>query len=122
MSTAYNLQTEEGREHLESSLVSITDDKGNCYEVCHTITDTMKDLIFKKKLSGIGGADCIICESRKKDWIDAEKIKHGFPINRLAEHSIDLYNKLVEEGGEINKRPGDYETRKGLTSEAFDHP
>lgn len=28
--------------------------------------DTMKDLKFKKELSGQGGANCIICESMKE--------------------------------------------------------
>ena len=107
--------TDSARDHLESSISSISDSKGNSYDVCHTIKDTMKDLKFKKKLSGLGGADCIICESRKKDWMNVDKIKEGFPITRLAENSIDLYNDLVQEGGEILRSAGDYDTRKGLT-------
>ena len=54
----------------------------------------MKDLKFKKKLSGLGGADCIICESRKEDWKTIDKIQERFPINRFAESSIDLYEQV----------------------------
>ena len=83
--------------------------------MCVTVMDIMKDLKFKKKLSGLGGADCIICESRKADWMDVEQIKKGFPVTRLAENSLDLYNDIVQEGGEIPRSAGDYDTRTGLT-------
>ena len=36
------------------------------------IQDTMKDMKFKKKICGSGGADCILCESRQNDWLDEE--------------------------------------------------
>ena len=103
------------RDHLEDSIIPITGEKGNSYDVCHTIMDTMKDSKFKKKLSGLGGADCITCESRKADWMNVDKIKRGFPVTRLAENPIDLYNNIDQEGAEIPRSEGDYDTRKGLT-------
>ena len=108
--------TDAAREQLKQPR-DIFDDNSNIYTVTNYIHDSMKDLKFKKKLSGLGGADCIICESRKADWKDVNKVKEGFPITRTAGSSIDLYQQLMEEGngGEIRKKQGDYTSRKGLT-------
>ena len=51
----------------------ITDKDGIVYEVKHQIHNTMKDIKLKKNWSGLGGADCIICESKKRDWMETEK-------------------------------------------------
>ena len=42
--------------------------------VTHSFRETMKDLKFKEKLSGLGVVDSIICESRKEDWKTIDKI------------------------------------------------
>ena len=39
------------------------------------IYDTMKDLKFKKLISGLGGAPCIICDLSQKDWVDPKEIQ-----------------------------------------------
>ena len=39
--------------------------------------DTMKDLKFKKAISGLGGADCILCKSKVAEWISLKKIEEG---------------------------------------------
>ena len=80
----------------------------------------MKDLKLKKKLSGMGGADCILCKSRQADWKDPMKIKEGFPICRTSESTRELYEKLIIEGdGEIVRKAGDYGLREGITNEAL---
>lgn len=82
----------------------------------HSFRETMKDLKFKEKLSGLGGVDSIICESRKEDWKTIDKIPESFPITHSAESSIDLYEQLIHIGdGEIKKKQGDYQNRNGLT-------
>ena len=85
--------TDQHRTHLEN----YTMESGKEYTVQHKIHDTMKDLKLKKKLSGIGGGDCILCGSRKADWKDVEKIKEGFPITRDAEETRALFEQLMVE-------------------------
>ena len=110
-------KTDMAREQLKESR-TLTDKDGIIYECTHQILDTMKDLKLKKKWSGLGGADCIICESKQIDWIDITKIKNGFPITRSARSSMELYETLILEGdGEIIRKPKDFDHRKGLTSE-----
>ena len=80
------------------------------------ITDSMKDLKLKRKISGLGGANCILCVTKQADWTDVTNIVQGFPINRSAEETWQLYEELVNEDGEIETASGDFEIRKGLTS------
>ena len=75
----------------------------------------MKDLKFKRSISGLGGADCILCFSKQSDWTDREKVSKGFPIERTAEDTMQLYHDLVNGDGEVPREAGDFETRKGLT-------
>ena len=75
----------------------------------------MKDLKFKKYISGLGGADCILCKSQQKDWTDRERVSRGFPIERSAEDTFELYEQLVDEDGDIKTKSGDFDTRQGLT-------
>ena len=75
--------------------IELTDRSEIAYTVTHTIHDTITDLIFKKKLSGLGGADCTICEGRKSDWKYIEKTKEGFNITRSADNAIALYEQLI---------------------------
>ena len=113
--------TDHAREELQCPRV-IKSNNGTDFVVTHQIHDTMKDLKLKKKWSGLGGADCIICESQKKDWMDREKIVNGFTITRSAKSSAELYEKLVFEGeGEIARKSGDYDIRKGMTNRPMTH-
>ena len=48
------------------------------------IRDTMKDLKIKKSLSGLGGADCIICTTKQDEWMIEGRIREGFAITRSA--------------------------------------
>ena len=68
------------------------------------IKDTMKDLKFKKLISGLGGADCIICETKQEDWSNEEKIIEGFQITRTNIDTITLYQELVDDSGSIKKK------------------
>ena len=68
----------------------------------------MKDLKFKKYVSGLGGADCILCKTQAKDWIDKEQIEQGFPINWCADDTLKLYNSLIAKVGETVTKQGDF--------------
>ena len=86
-----------------------------CIQINVNITDSMKDLKLKRKISALGGADCILCVTKQADWTDSTNIVQGFPINRPAEETWQLYEELVNEDGEIETSSGDFEIRKGLT-------
>ena len=76
--------TDTARSKLSSEGVCVTvGDEG--FDVNVTIYDTMKDLKLKKHISGLGGADCILCKTKQADWSNIEKVLEGFPINRSAE-------------------------------------
>ena len=36
-------------------------------------------------------------------------------LSLIPKNSLDLYNELIDENGEVKIKPGDFETRKGLT-------
>ena len=106
--------TDNARAELASEGVCVTDNmKG--YNVKIIIHDSMKDLKLKKKLSGLGGADCILCKTKQADWTTTSKVQEGFYINRSATDNLALYNKLVGENGKIVTASGDFDTRQGLT-------
>ena len=109
--------TDQCRSFLNSEKINVTSWRtGAVYNVQHIIQDTMKDMKFKKKICGLGGADCILCESRQNDWLDEEQIKEGFGITRTAAENLDVYLELLAcNDGSIVPKKGDYETRKGLT-------
>ena len=87
------------------------------FTVNHVIHSSMKGIKLKKTWSGRGGADCILCESRRVDWKDPVKVAAGFPITRLAADTHTLYEQMVVEGdGDVLRSPNDYIARKGLTS------
>ena len=65
------------------------------------IHDTMKDLKFKRHISGLGGADCILCISKQEDWVNRERVVQGFPIERTAEDTLKLYHDLVNGDDEV---------------------
>ena len=111
--------TDRGRSYLNSEKINVTSWRtGEVYNnVQHVIQDTMKDMKYKKKNCGLGGADCILCESRQNDWLDEEKIKDGFGITRTAAENVDIYMELLARNdGSIIPKKGDYGTRKGMTN------
>ena len=79
------------------------------------IKDTMKDLKFKKKISGLGGADCLLCKSQAKDWTDKVKAAEGFKINRSAADTFAIYESVLDEDDEIIINPKDFGVRSGVT-------
>ena len=78
------------------------------------IIDSMKDIKYKTKLSGLGGADCLLCSTKQEQWLSVPCIANGFPINRSANQNMQLWLALAIDG-EVAKESGDFETRKGLT-------
>ena len=79
------------------------------------LKDSMKDLKMKKALSGLGGADCIICDTKQNEWMIEEKIREGFVITRSAEETLCLYHFLVNKDGVVPTKKDDFKVRKGLT-------
>ena len=77
------------------------------------------DLIIKKKVCGLGGADCILCVTKQADWTDVSNIAQ---INRSAEDTWHFYEHLVNEEGEIETASGDFGIRKGLTKKPITTP
>ena len=78
--------------------------------------DTMKDLKFKKAISGLGGADCILCKSKVAEWISLKKIEEGgFKIDRTFTDTQSIFNAVLDGEGNIQIRPNDFETRSGVT-------
>ena len=75
----------------------------------------MKDLKFKRLISGLGGADCILCKTKTTEWTDIRRVSEGFPINRSSEETWKVYEKLVNNDGIIPTKTGDFATRKGHT-------
>lgn len=49
------------------------------------------------------------------DWTNKGKVEQGFPITRSAGSTMELYQELVQENGEIPTKQGDFDVRKGLT-------
>ena len=70
--------------------------------------DSMKDLKYKKMLSGLGGADCILCTTKQKEWSDIVKVTEGFPINCNAQGNEALFHRLVNDQGIIPRIPNDF--------------
>lgn len=48
-------------------------------------------------LSGAGGAPCLLCESKKADWMDKEAVESGFPITRTADAAEQMWQQIVED-------------------------
>ena len=72
------------------------------------IRDSMKDLKLKRKISGLGGADCILCVSKQNDWTDPASIHEGFPITRESDETFRLFLKLVDKNGIVPRETGDF--------------
>ena len=73
--------TDEARMDLSAEGICASVD-GQGYDMRIVIHDIMKDMKFKKNISGLRGAECILCKTMQDDWTIREKIVQGFPINR----------------------------------------
>lgn len=75
------------------------------HDVKIKILDTMKDLKFKKSVSGLGGADCILCVSKQADWTNPEFIyQMGFQSTDVLmphEDTMKLWESLVDVNGDV---------------------
>ena len=111
-------KTDQARESLNTNGIDLLFDDNNVH-VEIDIKDTMKDLKFKKKISGLGGADCLLCKSKQKDWTNQEAIlnKESFRINRNAIDTRSIFNSVVYGDGNIRTKPYDFNVRPGFTHE-----
>ena len=82
--------TDDSRNDLNKNGMNLTVGNETIHVSCN-IKDTMKDLKFKKSISGLGGADCILCKSKVKDWTELTKIKEGFKIDRTAADTHKIF-------------------------------
>ncbi|CAF1026478.1 unnamed protein product [Didymodactylos carnosus] len=60
-----------------------------------------------------------MCTTRQRDWKHVAKVNDDnyFNICRTSEKTVETYNKMKKEEGEIVKKENDYESSMGLTSE-----
>ena len=72
---------------------------GERIECSCVIRDTMKDLKFKSKISGLGGAACLLCKSKVKDWTDPEQVRAGFKIDRTAADTYQIFLSVLDGNG-----------------------
>ena len=107
-------QTDISRSKLHSEGVNV-EIGSKSFQVEVQIIDSMKDIKFRKNISGLSGADCLLCQTKQEEWLDRERIEEGFTIDRTAQDTAELYLALADDNGNIQRRPGDFETRKGLT-------
>ena len=108
--------TDQARNNLNENGIDVVVDKQSHHVLCN-IKDSMKDLKFKKSISGLGGADCILCKSKVSDWTDLTKIKEGFKINRTAADTKEIFHSVIDEDGNIMIKPKDFDVRSGVTKE-----
>ena len=87
-------------------------------QLCRHMKDTIKDLKLKTKISGLGGADCLLYKPQAKDWTDKSKATEGYKINRTAAETISIYQPVLNDNDEIVVQPKDFETRSGVNSKA----
>ena len=75
--------TDQARSELAEEGICVRHKSDNGHQAVDfkiVIHDSMKDLKFKRSISGLGGADCILCFSKQSYWTDREKVSNGFPI------------------------------------------
>ena len=98
-----------------AAVVSFRDNPDKAYQVKHEIKSTMKDLKMKKTVSGLGGAECILCEEKQSAWMNKDAIQKGFPITRTVEKIKDIWDMMAKDQEEGKKT--DSAERKGQTQE-----
>lgn len=108
--------TDKARNDLNQMGIDISLNEKNIH-INIDIKDSMKDLKFKKMVSGLGGADCLLCKSKQADWTDLAKIEdeNSFKINRNAADTRNIFNSVVDSEGNIKTNPNDFEVRSGVT-------
>ena len=58
---------------------------------------------------------CAWCEEKKENWGDPATIKNGFKLTRTLQSLQQLWSSLDKnKDGELIRRLGDYDVRKGL--------
>eukprot|EP00088_Acartia_fossae_P039914 TRINITY_DN4153_c0_g1_i1.p1 TRINITY_DN4153_c0_g1~~TRINITY_DN4153_c0_g1_i1.p1 ORF type:complete len:755 (-),score=121.41 TRINITY_DN4153_c0_g1_i1:80-2179(-) len=67
--------------------------------------------------TGVGGAYCDLCTYTKEACRSIELIEEGIPITRSVKDTKRIFDSLVDDDGQIMKKPGDADTRQGCTSE-----
>lgn len=109
-------ETDLVRNDMNTHGLSIVCDNEETHQISCDMRDTMKDLKFKRWISGLGGADCILCKSKVADWTNLKKIEEGgFKIDRNFADTQSIFNGVLDEDGNIRIRPKDFETRSGVT-------
>ena len=63
----------------------------------------------------LGGAACIICKSKVEQWTDASNLETGFPINRTAAETLEIFRTVCDEHENVIIAPSDFDARFGVT-------
>ena len=91
----------------------------------HVMVETdlaMFDGKMQSALQGTGGAFCQLCMYSKNYCHCILNVNSGFPINRKIEDMHTIFSILTEDGTmTLSKKPGDYGTRAGVTTEPITH-
>ena len=93
-------QTDIYRSKLHSEGVNV-EIGSKSFQVEVQIIDSMKDIKFRKNISGLSGADCLLCQTKQEEWLDRERIEEGFTIDRTAQDTAELYLALADDNGNI---------------------
>ena len=106
--------TDKARSELNSNGIEISINNETVHVECD-IKDTMKDMKFKKKISGLGGADCLLCKTKQTDWTSPTSEEDDFKINRSAVDTRTIFQSVLDEDGNIIIKPHDFSDRSGVT-------
>ena len=108
--------TDNCRSKLEEESFVIVTNTGKAINVSLKIHNTMMDLIkMKRNLCSKLGADCILCKHPQNDWMNQDIIEQGFRITTSAADTLEIYESLLGDDGNILKEKGDYSKRNGST-------
>ena len=77
-------------------------------QVEHKGFDTIKYMKLKKEISGLAGADCLLCEHKQSTWENEEQVISRFKITTTAELIVAISQQLVTPGGEILQTNGQF--------------
>lgn len=68
-----------------------------------------------KLLTGRGGAYCVLCPASRDESHNLQRIEEGFQIGEVSNEVLRNLFQDIQEEGRVKTKPGDYDTRLGLT-------
>ncbi|CAF1441064.1 unnamed protein product [Didymodactylos carnosus] len=77
------------------------DHYGIMYNVQIEIHRNVKDFQIRQMETSLFGAYCLLCCLKPTEWKDIQKIESGFPIERTAKRTLEIYEQMLNESGDI---------------------